>query len=101
MSETSFAPETEKKCLVKPAPTAGRGELLLAENEWGHAHSGDNLPRVKTLSSELSTPKNPATRHAGESCHWMAYLRNSPNVEASSTAKKPMGQKGTDFRSYL
>ena len=45
--------------------------------------------RVKTLSSELRTPKKPAISQAAESCHWMAYLRNSPRVEASSTARNP------------
>ena len=41
------------------------------------------------LSSELSTPKNPAISQAMESCHWIAYFLNSPSVEASSTARNP------------
>ena len=45
--------------------------------------------KVKTDNSELKTPKNPAISQAADNCHWMAYSRNSPKVEASRTAKNP------------
>jgi hypothetical protein len=57
-----------------------------------------DIPRVKTLSSELRTPKKPATSQAGDSCHWIAYFLNSPSVEASSTARNPVYTTKTDYR---
>ena len=47
------------------------------------------MSNIQNMKEEPDLNIYGVTWHPGENCQWIAYFRNSPNVDASTIAKNP------------